>query len=233
MADLNELHKQYVRQAQWFYGVRSQLLRKAGIGTKRAVLELGCGTGAVTPELARRCGGTVTAVDIHGDMFDVAPRSFEGARTVVADGARLPFHDDAFDLVFTQMFFLWVRDINGILREVRRVLQPGSELIIAAEPDYGGCLAHPPETNPGPLLSEGLLKLGANPYVARTLPAALRAAGFDVEIGVHPSLRQSEELKASWAEEVAFIRSLGLEVSRLGQPPTFLFIPYFWFLAQA
>jgi len=244
MADLAELHRHYLRQSRWFYGIRSRLLRKVGIGKKRRVLELGCGTGACTPELRRRCGGTVLSVDISScggtvlsvDISSEAIRyvsdSSGGENTVVADGGDLPFEERAFDLVFTQMFFLWVQHPPSVLDEVRRVLRAGCELIIAAEPDYDGCLADPPEANPGPRLADALRKMGADPCVGRTLSAALSEARFDLEMGVHPSLFQPEELRASWEKEVAFIRSLGGQPPDVDSPPTFLFIPYFWFLAR-
>jgi len=232
MADLEELHRHYVRQSRWFYGIRSRLLRKVGIGKKRRVLDLGCGTGACTPELRRRCGGTVLSVDMSSDVIRYVSASLGRTNTVVADGGDLPFEEGAFDLVFTQMFFLWVQNPARVLDEVHRILQAGCEFIVAAEPDYEGCLADPPEATPGPRLADALRKMGADPCVGRTLSAALSKAGFDLEMGVHPSLFQPEELRASWATEVAFIRSLGGQSPDVESPPSFLFIPYFWFLAR-
>ena len=233
MADsLRELNEQYVRQAKWFYGIRSRLLRKAGIASKQHVLELGCGTGAVTPELTRRCAGDVVSVDINSELFSEYPESFQGARTVVAAGERLPFEKDSFDLAFTQMLFLWVHDPKRVLKEASRVLEEGCELIIAAEPDYSGCIAHPRETDPGPAICEALRRLGADPCVARAIPEALLAAGFEFEMGVHPSLFQPEELRKEWPKEVAFIESIGGEPPDRNRPPAFLFMPFFWFFAR-
>ncbi len=233
MADpLRQLHAQYVRQAGWFYGMRSRLLRRAGIASKQRVLELGCGTGAVTPELTRRCAGDVVSVDVDAGVFGEHPGSFEGARTVVAAGERLPFEDRSFDLAFTQMLFLWVKDPRRVLNEVARVLKTGCQLIIAAEPDYAGCIAHPKETDPGPAICKALREAGADPNVARRLPEALRAAGFEFEMGVHPSLFQPEQLRQEWPQEAAFIESIGGEPPDRNQPPDFLFIPFFWFFAR-
>ncbi|NLW50535.1 MAG: methyltransferase domain-containing protein [Candidatus Brocadiaceae bacterium] len=233
MADgeLNALDAQYRRQAEWFYGVRSNLLRRVGIAAKKNVLELGCGTGAVTPELIRRCGGQVVALDVRAGPMALDPGRFAGAQTVIASGEALPFADAAFDLVFTQMLFLWTPDPAAVVREVRRVLQPGCELIAAAEPDYGGRIEYP-GSGLGVRMSEALHALGADPDVARKMPDILRREGFGVEAGVHPSLFPADRLPGEWEHERRFLVSLGGEPPADGEPPTFLFMPYFWFLAR-
>ena len=230
--ELDALDEQYRRQAAWFYGVRSNLLRRVGIAGKRRVLELGCGTGAVTPELTRRCGGEVVALDVQAGPLALHPERFRAAERVVAVGEALPFADESFDLVFTQMLFLWVVDIAAIIREVRRVLQAGCELLVAAEPDFGGRIEHPNDGDLGPRMEAGLRALGADPHVARTLPGTLRREGFAVEAGVHPSLFAPDELPAAWEEERRFLASLGGESPADRTPPTFLFMPYFWFLTR-
>ena len=232
MPDFRKLHDQYVRQSQWFYGVRSQLLRKVNARAKRCVLDLGCGTGAITTELIARCAGEVTAVDMDAGVFEAFPQHFDDARQAVANGEALPFDDASFDLVFTQMFFLWAKDMGRVLREAHRVLENGCELIIVAEPDYAGCISCPAEANPGPALADALRNLGADPFVASKLPAVLAATGFEVTMGVHPSLFRPAELHDRWKEEAHFIRSLDGCPPEAERPPSFLFMPYFWLLAR-
>jgi len=231
--DLQALDTQYQRQAAWFSGVRADLLRRVGIQGKRSVLELGCGTGAVTQELTRRCGGRVVALDIQAGPLRLHPERFAAALQAVGSGEALPFPDASFDLVFTQMLFLWVRDPETVVREVWRVLQPGCELIVAAEPDFGGRIEHPGASRLGPGMSEVLRALRADPEVARKMPEVLRREGFRVNAGVHPSLFQPEELPAAWEEERRFLASIGGRAEAPGHPFTFLFMPYFWFLARS
>ncbi len=230
--ELKALDRQYRRQAQWFYGVRSTLLRRVGIQGKRQVLELGCGTGAVTPELTRRCKGRVVALDIQAGPFGLHPERFADAQRVVAPGEAMPFADGSFDLVFTQMLFLWVADPAPLVREVRRVLKPGCELIVAAEPDFGGRIEHPEASQLGPRMSAALRALGADPWIARKMAAVLCQEGFRVDVGVHPSLFQQDELPAAWEEERRFLASIEGRPVAEGQQTTFLFMPYFWFLAR-
>ena len=230
--ELQALDGQYQRQAAWFYGVRSSLLRRVGIQGKRRVLDLGCGTGAVTPELTRRCNGRVVALDVRAGPLLLHPERFDAAPRVVASGEALPFADESFDLVFTQMLFLWVADPAMIVREVRRVLKPGCELVVAAEPDFGGRIEHPGTSQVGPRMSAALRALGADPEIARKMPQILCREGFRVDVGVHPSLFQQDGLPAACEEEWRFLSSIEGRPVGQGQPMTFLFMPYFWFLAR-
>jgi SAM-dependent methyltransferase len=229
---LRALDARYRRQGEWFYGMRSNLLRRVGIRSKKRVLEIGCGTGVVTEELVRRCPGEVVAVDIEAGPMALRPERFEGARRIVAPGEALPFAAASFDLVFTQMLFLWVADVRAVMREAARVLRPGCELLLAAEPDYGGRIEHPAQSALGPRMAGALRDLGADPEVARKLPAALQAEGFQVTMGIHPSLFQPDELTAAWQGEGEFLASLEGRAVDETPPATFLFMPYFWFLAR-
>lgn len=230
--DMHALDEQYRRQAAWFAGVRSDLLRRVGIRAKRQVLELGCGTGAVTPELTRRCGGRVVALDLAPGPLGFRPERFAGASRVTGAGERLPFPDRSFDLVFTQMLFLWAANPATVAREAGRVLKSGCELVLAAEPDYGGRIEHPAACALGPRISAALSALGADPQIARKMPAILSEAGFRVDAGVHPSLFQPDELPGAWQAEERFLAALEGRPVEPAPPASFLYMPYFWFLAR-
>ena len=65
-------HEQFVRQAQWTQPTRDHLYRRAQLGQAERVLDVGCGTGAITAELARRTRGQVIGVDIDPAMVAFA-----------------------------------------------------------------------------------------------------------------------------------------------------------------
>lgn len=230
------VHRRCERQARWFSGERSRLLRRADILRRRAVLDLGCGTGVVTRELRRRCEGRVAAADPDGEVFETAPGNFEGVERFPARAEDLPFADGELDLVFTQMLFLWVRDPSAALREISRVLEPGGTLIAAAEPDYGGRIEHPEGFALTETLREGLRAKGADPAIGRKLRGLMLEAGFEVEAGLHASMFSKEELAEALDEEYAFAEELSRPVAKPrgleDDPALFLHMPYFHFYGR-
>ncbi len=81
-------------------------------------------------------------------------------------------------------------------------------------------------------MSAALRALGADPEIARKMPHILCREGFQVDMGVHPSLFQPDELPAACEEERRLLASIDGRPVGQGQPMTFLFMPYFWFLTR-
>jgi ubiquinone/menaquinone biosynthesis C-methylase UbiE len=94
-----------------------------------AVLDVGCGTGLLLRQAARRFPTSeLTGVDASQGMIDVALASLPPDAPVHflhAFAESLPFPDASFDLVVTTMSFHHWTDQPAALREVRRVLVPG------------------------------------------------------------------------------------------------------------
>ncbi len=174
------------KQAEWLAPFRARLLRRAAIGQRQAVLDLGCGPGLITAELLRRSGGRVVGVDRnfralrHLAALYRAESRVQLAQPICADACRLPFADQSFDLVFCQWVLLWV-PLGAALKEIRRVLEPAG-VLVALEPDYGGMIEYPPEIASAPLWQTGLRRAGADPEVGRKLPPLLAELGFQVEV---------------------------------------------------
>jgi SAM-dependent methyltransferase len=167
-------------QAAWLAPARARLLRRVQIARRRRVLDLACGSGAVTGELVRRSGGQVVAVDRTWAALAADAEPFRGAARLCADALRLPFADGSFDLVFCQFALLWL-DAAAAVCEVHRVLEPGG-VLVAAEPDYGGLIEYPPEIATSELWLAALTRARADPHIGRRLPGLLAAAGFDVRV---------------------------------------------------
>jgi SAM-dependent methyltransferase len=103
--------------------------RAAGLGPAR-VLELAAGTGVVTRELlAARPEVEVTATDLNEAMVTLAAQRVPGATWQVADAARLPFPDAAFDLVVCGFGVMFLPDRPAAYAEVARVLTPGGRFL--------------------------------------------------------------------------------------------------------
>jgi len=98
----------------------------------RSVLDVGCGAGVDLARFAKG-GAEVTGVDVSSSAIDLARKNFEQqalrGRFEVADGERLPFPDDTFDLVFAHGVVQYTASPRRLVDECRRVLKPGGEAI--------------------------------------------------------------------------------------------------------
>jgi SAM-dependent methyltransferase len=98
----------------------------------RSVLDVGCGAGVDLARFARG-GAAVTGVDLAASAVELARANFaqqglQGAFEV-ADGERLPFADNCFDLVYAHGVVQYTADTQRLVDECRRVLKPGGEAV--------------------------------------------------------------------------------------------------------
>jgi SAM-dependent methyltransferase len=97
-------------------------------------LEVGCGGGQTTVELARH-GYTVAAIDTLREMLHVTWRYATGAKLSeriflsVDDANSLHFADNKFDLAIAIGVLMWLHSPNKAIGELRRVTKPGGYLI--------------------------------------------------------------------------------------------------------
>jgi len=102
------------------------------------VLEIGCGAGHLTLELAR-CGLRVEAVDASQAMVEstAAQAAEEGLSQLVsarlADVHALPFESGDFDLVIAVGLIPWLHSPDEAIQEMARVLRPAGQLILTAD----------------------------------------------------------------------------------------------------
>lgn len=98
-----------------------------------AVLEIACGTGVVTRELAKRLAPDVqiTATDLNEPMLAqaAAARTARSVEWRQADAMQLPFADAMFDVVVCQFGAMFFPDKPRAFSEVRRVLRRGGTFL--------------------------------------------------------------------------------------------------------
>ena len=167
-----------------------------------SVLEIGCGTGAVTLPLAQAVGdqGRVVAVDIAEPMLDVARQrvgesGMHHIALLLGDAQVMPLERAAFDVVTSRMGVMFFADPVAAFRNIGTALKPGGRLVFACWApleenrhwliSYEIALRHL-----GPLASQeaepGPLAFGDPDYVRRILVEA----GF-AEIAIeraHPTI---------------------------------------------
>jgi len=99
----------------------------------RNVLDIGCGTGALLRMIQEKKKDTqLTGIDLSEQMIQVAKGKLgEKADLRVSDSEKLPFPNEAFDLVTCTFSFHHYPNPFAVLTEMRRVLAPSGRLILA------------------------------------------------------------------------------------------------------
>jgi SAM-dependent methyltransferase len=147
------------------------------------VLDVGCGPGTITADLAARVApGRVVGIDRSAEVIDraAAQHRSEGLEFRVADLMELPFDSDSFDIVHAHQVLQHLPDPVGALVEMRRICRPGG-IVAACDSDYGAFTWAPSD----PLLDRWselyrtmARRNGGEPDAGRHLLGWVHAAGF-------------------------------------------------------
>ncbi|MCL1477526.1 MAG: methyltransferase domain-containing protein [Marinobacter sp.] len=98
------------------------------------VVDLGCGTGWYTRQLAQRFGAHTVGVDLAPGMLAYAQAQLMGPEAIQwleADAERLPLANQSVDLIYSNLMIQWCHNPQGVLRECLRVLRPGGQLRVS------------------------------------------------------------------------------------------------------
>ena len=130
---------------------RAEYLSLLEIGSGQRVLDIGCGSGVIARDVARRVqpNGRVVGIDSSPALIAAARElttATDGATSITfreGDCRALPLADDSFDVVIAATVLTHVPDGHRAILEMARVVRPGGRVGVFDFDGDGVLLAHP------------------------------------------------------------------------------------------
>ncbi|MEN8445110.1 MAG: methyltransferase domain-containing protein [Cyanobacteria bacterium J06555_13] len=180
------------RQSNTLLEIERQLWPGLGIASGQQVLDLGCGSGIITHELAKQVyPSEVTGLDLSKKLlargrqalFESDQGEFSQINATFQQGSvyQLPFHEESFDIVYARFVFQHLDEPMEALSNIWRILKPGGLLCILDIDRNWSSLYPEPETSL--LLKQAIvdkqLSQGGDPWVGSKLGHYLKSSKFN------------------------------------------------------
>jgi ubiquinone/menaquinone biosynthesis C-methylase UbiE len=179
--ELRGRHQQQVAIREAYVGLLGDL---AG----QRVLDVGCGTGVVARDVARRVGprGSVLGVDPTPAFVEAAEelRRDAGLTNVafqVGDGRRLGLPSADFDAVLAVTVLCHLPDREQVIGEMRRVARFGGKILIVDGDYAANHVEHPDRALTRRIIDAWLATVVDDPYLCRRLVPLIEASRLRVE----------------------------------------------------
>lgn len=186
--EFNDFLKKLELQAIETAEERIPLYLRCNVKDADSILDVGCGSGIITRELALLTRGQVTGIDNSFDMIQVAKDLLKHVNNIqlqVGDGEQLPFEDNVFDITTCNLVLMWSHHPQQIVNEMKRVTKSGGIVLATLEPDYGGKLHYPEHQKVDPIFAgKAILDKGGDPHIGRKLRCLFVKAGLITEVGI-------------------------------------------------
>ena len=175
------------------------------VGIQGDVLDVGCGTGALTFAIAKsKAVSKIVAIDLSKAFLDYARSQNEDPRIIfeLGDAQNLPFPDASFDRCLALLVMNFIPDAPKAVSEMRRVTRPGGVVGTAIWDNTGG--------------------------------DELNQSLWDAEINLDPNVKLLREKQVSFgtAEEISSLWASGglpdIEATNLAFPCGFSSFDDFW-----
>jgi ubiquinone/menaquinone biosynthesis C-methylase UbiE len=165
---------------------REAYLGLLDIAAGECVLDVGCGSGAVTRDIARRVGprGRAVGLDQSPALLAVARELAEkaglGERIEFREGSvlRLPFPDCAFDAAVCVTVLSHVPGGEGAIPELARVLKPGGRLGVFDLDTDMTTFTHSDRALTRRIVAAASDATAVDGWLARRLPSLFQRAGM-------------------------------------------------------
>jgi ubiquinone/menaquinone biosynthesis C-methylase UbiE len=176
-------HESVLRSHRWRTAENSAAYLLPRLRPGLEVLDVGCGPGTITADLARRVApGRVLGIDAAAEVVAAAraDHSLENLEFAVGDVYALDAPDETYDVVHAHQVLQHLPDPVGALREMRRVCKPGG-VVAVRDSDYGAFTWFPADRRLDRWLDLYRAVARSNrgePDAGRHVLAWARAAGF-------------------------------------------------------
>lgn len=168
-----------------------QLWDEANIGSGQSILDLGCGPGYGSIDLAERVGseGKVYAIDASEKYLqflerEIAERDLKHVDTQKADIHQIPQPDGCVDTVFARWVLSFVEQPDQVITEVARVLRPGGRLVVFDYFNYRAVNIFPERASFTQLFNayyQSLIDQGGTYDIGHHLPEIISEQGMEIE----------------------------------------------------
>ncbi|CAN5635206.1 methyltransferase domain-containing protein [soil metagenome] len=185
----------------------SSLWQRAGFGPGKRLLDLGCGPGYASFDLAHLAGaaGEVLAVDMSQRFVDhlqeqAVCRGISNLRGEVQDVENLKVGADSLDGAFARWVLCFTSDPGSVVAGAARALRPGGRFAVMDYCHYRGLIVAPHSPEIDRVISATFLAVtrrGGNMDVGRDIPAMMRSCGLEVQ-SVQPIVRAARPGSALW-----------------------------------
>jgi SAM-dependent methyltransferase len=164
-----------------------ELFARVGVEAGTTCLDVGCGGGDVTLDLARLVGpeGKVVGMDIDGVKLDLARREAETQQLAHVEYRLAEIGDSEaepqFDLVYARFLLTHLKDRMGTVGKMQQFLRPGG-LLVLEDIDFTGIFCHPEcaaVRRYVELYTEAVRRRGGDANIGPQLPCLLAEVGFE------------------------------------------------------
>lgn len=177
-------------QHQVWSGQAARAWERAGFAPGHALLDVGCGPGYASLDLARLVGadGRVHGVDVSERFVrhlraEAAARGLRNVTADVADVMHLELPGASFDGAWTRWVLCFVDDPEAVVRGVARALKPGAAFVVQDYLKYEGVLIAPEDPAFGRVFAAMMASwkaTGGDGHVGARVPAMMERAGLEV-----------------------------------------------------
>lgn len=140
--DKDKVRRSFAAAAQNYDSV-AQLQRQVGLSLVRrfplrdplhqVVLDVGCGTGFLSHQLAASLPGYLLALDIALPMLQTCRAHYQNmsAGYLCGDAEWMPIKDKSIDSIYSNLALQWAQDLSETLCGFKRILRPSGRLVFA------------------------------------------------------------------------------------------------------